>query len=84
MATDSELRNLGDTLRVTLSMMQDAGINVLVAKMGIKNTYQGKSDTSSSVQMNISPMTICEKCNNWSPADQCLWCEPDFGGEGVA
>ena len=76
MASDSELKNLGEALRVTLAKLQEAG--VIVSSL----VYV---DSDKLEKIYIDPMIVCSKCRNWSPADKCLWCKPDeFDGEGVA
>ena len=76
MTSDSELRNLGEALQVTFSKMVRAGVKI---------SRSPRMVSKSAFTLTIEPMTICEKCNNWSPADRCLWCKPDeFDGEGVA
>ena len=76
MTSDSELKNLGYALKVTLGRMQAAGV-----AWG----YAHYEHDDKQILFFIKPMVLCEDCQELSPADHCLWCEPDdFGGEGVA
>jgi len=75
MASDSELKNLTESLELTLSNMRKAGI-----------TFGWGPDLDEHIlRLWIKPWTGCEVCNRWSAADRCLWCKPDdFDGGGVA
>ena len=78
MASDSELRNLGEALQVTLDKLHSAGINI---------TFLQEFTLLEGIiyAVTINPIFICPKCKHWSPADRCLWCKPDdFDGGGVA
>ena len=79
MATDSELRNLSNVLQVTLGRLQKVrGVTVTL------KSADRPGDKGDVYKLHVEPLIQCPKCNNLSLADQCLWCEPDFGGEGVA
>ena len=76
MTSDSELRNVSESLKVTLFKAQRYGVNI---------DFQQLNGPPGKIQIWIDPLTVCPECMEWSLSDRCLWCKPDdFGGAGVA
>ena len=76
MASDSELKNVSESLKVTLARAQRYGVTI---------NWEHLAGSGLMQVLIIDPLMVCPECMEWSLADHCLWCEPEeFDGEGVA